>query len=38
MELHDLIGEVAEETGEIAGEVIKAPFKIVGGLLDNLFG
>lgn len=27
-----------EEVGEVVGEVVKIPFKIVGGIFDNLFG
>ncbi len=34
----EIIGDAAETVGEIAAEVIKAPFRIIGGLFGGLFG
>jgi hypothetical protein len=32
------IEEQRREEGGIIGDVVRAPFRIVGGLLDDLFG
>lgn len=32
------IGDIAETVGEVAAEVVKAPFKAVGGFLNGILG
>lgn len=32
------IGDIAETVGEVAGEIVKAPFKAVSSFFDSLFG
>lgn len=32
----DIIEEAAEQSGEIAAEIVKAPFKAIGSFIDRL--